>query len=242
MRTNISVSTNPIEKKFNNNIIELHPNKEHEFVMTTKQVANAYGVDSQVINRHKYRHSDELLENKHFFLVCTKSTSENKGAQNLPIKKAYWTKRGVITLGYFIKSERAKQFRIWATNLILDHLEKKQPKRKALGKGLELPKASNPQISLAGLSSITITDDSMSPDYFIGDTVLVDTKRKRGEGVFAVRIDNFISIYRVQKLITGEWEFSKTNTLFQPFRVKNNSMKIDIYGEVVGYLRQGVMS
>ncbi len=45
-------------------------------------------------------------------------------------RKLFWTKRGVIRLGFFIKSERAKKFRDWAEDLILNSIEQKVEEQK----------------------------------------------------------------------------------------------------------------
>jgi hypothetical protein len=129
----------PIQKKFNDNIIELYPNKDHEFVMDSDQVSKGFDCSKSTIWNHRKEHSDELKEGKHFYY----STLRNTEARNLQTKKLFWTKRGIIRLGFFIRSERAKQFRDWAEDLILDHMEQKtnpEPKRKVLGKPLEINK------------------------------------------------------------------------------------------------------
>ena len=45
-------------------------------------------------------------------------TQTNGGMQ----KKLFWTKRGVIRLGFFIKSERAKNFRNWIEDIIIEKI------------------------------------------------------------------------------------------------------------------------
>ncbi len=39
--------------------------------------------------------------------------------KNIKHNATLWTKRGIIRLGFFIKSNRAKQFRDWAEDLII---------------------------------------------------------------------------------------------------------------------------
>lgn len=34
-----------------------------------------------------------------------------------------WTKRGIVRLGFFIKSERAKMFRDWAEDLVINKID-----------------------------------------------------------------------------------------------------------------------
>lgn len=68
---------------------------------------------------------NELVENKHFVKgVCFSNTLENGGIQP---HQVFWTKQGVIRLGFYIKSERAKLFRDWVEGLVINYLEKKLP-------------------------------------------------------------------------------------------------------------------
>lgn len=95
------------------------PNSNHEFLMTTKQVAHGYGVSAQNIREHQ-RCNDDFVEGKHFIKGNSFSDTLGKNAQPHQI---FWTKRGVIRLGFFIKSEQAKLFRDWAEDVIINVLE-----------------------------------------------------------------------------------------------------------------------
>jgi hypothetical protein len=76
------------------------------------------------------RHNDELKENVHFvkgvtncYTLDESATRRRTGGSISPDTaqphQVFWTKAGVIRLGFFIKSEQAKMFRTWAENLIL---------------------------------------------------------------------------------------------------------------------------
>ena len=86
-----------------------------EWLMSTEDVAMGYGVRRQTVDSHKSNHHEELKEGIHFI----------KGAEtfgtlaNAQPHKVYWTKAGVIRLGFFIKSQRAKMFRDWAEQIVL---------------------------------------------------------------------------------------------------------------------------
>ena len=95
--------------------VNVIPNENYEFVMSTEQVAHGYGVSSQNIREHK-RVNSEFVEGKHFVSGVRFSDSD-------PKNKVYWTKRGIIRLGFVIKSEQAKLFRDWAEDLIINVLE-----------------------------------------------------------------------------------------------------------------------
>lgn len=90
-------------------------NQTYEFLMPVKDVALGYGVSSGTIRSTQSRHNDEFLEGRHFIkgvAICNTLANSQPHA-------VYWTKAGVVRLGFFIKSERAKLFRDWAENLIL---------------------------------------------------------------------------------------------------------------------------
>ena len=93
-----------------------HP--EHEYVLPTSQVAQGYGVQESNIRKHLERHGDELVEGKHWISCVTNS---HAGAP--PVKSTLWTKRGVVRLGFFIRSKRAKLFRDRAEDLVLGVME-----------------------------------------------------------------------------------------------------------------------
>lgn len=95
--------------------VNVIPNENYEYLMTTKEVANGYGVTPQNIREHQ-RCNEEFVEGKHFVKGISISDTLEKNAQPHQI---FWTKRGIVRLGFFIKSERAKLFRDWAEELII---------------------------------------------------------------------------------------------------------------------------
>lgn len=90
-------------------------NQTYEFLMPVKDVAIGYGVSAGNIRNQMFRNHDEFIEGKHF----VKGVSFSNTLVNVQPHAVYWTKAGVVRLGFFIKSERAKLFRDWAENLIL---------------------------------------------------------------------------------------------------------------------------
>ena len=99
--------------------VNVLPNSDFEFLMTTKEVAHAYDVSPQNIREHQ-RVNDDFIEGKHFIKGVRISDTLGKNAQP---HQVFWTKRGIVRLGFFIKSERAKLFRDWAEDLIINVLE-----------------------------------------------------------------------------------------------------------------------
>lgn len=95
------------------------PNSDHQFLMTTKEVANGYGTSKYVIQKSFLRNNSELLQGKHFIYGVDILSTPINGVQIQP-HQIFWTKRGIVRLGFFIKSERAKLFRDWAEELVIE--------------------------------------------------------------------------------------------------------------------------
>ena len=92
-------------------------NPNFEFIMPTKDVALGYGISGGTIRKHQERYNDDFLEGKHFVKGATISHT----LSNAQPHQVFWTKAGIIRLGFFIKSERAKLFRDWAESVILNY-------------------------------------------------------------------------------------------------------------------------
>lgn len=95
---------------FNDSTLDVVEDIDHVFVMSTKDIASGYRCSIDSINHSKKRNADELIEGTHFIMTRTTNNAA----------KTMWTKLGVVTLGFFIKSERAKEFRKWAANYVLN--------------------------------------------------------------------------------------------------------------------------
>lgn len=125
--------------------IEIRQSEAHEYLVTTKEVARGYGVGTSVILKHRQRHADELVDGKHFILAngADNLSAPSTGVRIPDARQAglkqgndtviLWTKRGVIRLGFFIRSERAKRFRDAAEDLII---------RITSGQSVEVPTSS----------------------------------------------------------------------------------------------------
>ncbi|MBL7779948.1 MAG: hypothetical protein JNM22_01940 [Saprospiraceae bacterium] len=82
-----------------------------DYLMPTSDVAKGYGVAENTIRSHKT--NGEFQEGVHYI----PAVEIFDGSQNR--RTTMWTKAGVIRLGFFIKSERAKMFRDWAEQVVL---------------------------------------------------------------------------------------------------------------------------
>ena len=74
-------------------------------MMSTADVAEGFGCSESTIREHKSQHQDELLPNKHWFTVRNPDAVNDGG-----LKRNFWTKRGVVRLGFLINSQMAKKF------------------------------------------------------------------------------------------------------------------------------------
>lgn len=109
--------------------VEIIPDGQHEFLMSTNEVVKGYGVSDGSIRKHKMEHRDELVEGKHFITLFNGGNAgvskSNAGciSEGYQIRHVLWTKRGIVRLGFFIRSERAKLFRDWAEDLVVNKVE-----------------------------------------------------------------------------------------------------------------------
>ncbi len=110
----------------NNLEVNIIPDDQYEFLMTTSEVAKGYGISPNTLRRHKMEQVDELEEGKHFFSSVQKMNARCKSGGYIQTKQTLWTKRGIVRLGFFIKSERAKMFRDWAEDLVINTMEHAQ--------------------------------------------------------------------------------------------------------------------
>jgi len=99
--------------------VNVLPNVQHEYLMTTKEVANGYGTSPYAILLNKTRLSSELIEGKHYVTAITICYSELPAHLRCAHNAILWTKRGIVRLGFAMRSERARLFRDWAEELII---------------------------------------------------------------------------------------------------------------------------
>ncbi|QNM87322.1 hypothetical protein [Aliarcobacter cryaerophilus] len=102
-------------------VVEVQPHVEHEWLLSTADVAEGYGLSISGVQKVKDRYLEELEEGKHWVLGQTVSKLGGRPT-------TMWTKKGVIRLGFLIKTPLAKQFRDWAEDFII----KKSDEEKAI--------------------------------------------------------------------------------------------------------------
>lgn len=143
----MNAQANTLALVIDDDIIHVTPHPDHEYTATSDRVAVGYGVTPANIRKTLERHRDELIAGKHYYVEVTRvrprtPTAEelaqlekmtggmfcaanlsprvtNSHAGNFQRKTTIWTKRGIVRLGFFIRSERAKRFRDIAEDLVL---------------------------------------------------------------------------------------------------------------------------
>lgn len=139
---------------FNDTPLHLVEDAQHEFLLTNKEVALGYGTNTQNIAHTKKRNYKALIEGKHYILL----EAQTKGGKQRVI---HWTKRGIVRLGFFIKSEKAEQFRDWAEDFIVN------PQNSSSGEVEELKK-----IIMAQNELIASQPKQIKDDVFMNDSTL----------------------------------------------------------------------
>ena len=124
--------------------IAIQPSESHDYLLTTKEVARGYGVSASTIKEHKRVHADELLADAHFLEVRNPDFQPGTGGAHTTIM---WTRLGAYTLGFFIRSERAKLFRAELAKLAV---------RIATGESVEVKRSEVDHIA-AGFAALSKT-------------------------------------------------------------------------------------
>ena len=98
-------------------------------VLTTAQVAEAYGTDSKVISKNFNRNSDRYTEGKHFYclageaLKAFKNYSSNWGIVDKRTPELYlWTEKGMLLHAKSLNTDKAWE----AYDFLVDHYFKTQ--------------------------------------------------------------------------------------------------------------------
>ncbi|MFY4862379.1 BRO family protein [Aliarcobacter butzleri] len=98
---------------FENTQLNLIEDSSNDFLISSKDVAKGYGCSNASIRNHLKNHNEELKEGKHWI---KKDLLTKGGIQSV----THWTKKGIVRLGFYIKSERATKFRDWAEDYIVN--------------------------------------------------------------------------------------------------------------------------
>ncbi|KKR21727.1 MAG: putative Death-on-curing family protein [Candidatus Moranbacteria bacterium GW2011_GWA2_39_41] len=91
--------------------------------LTQKQVADLFGVNIPAVSKH----INNIYEEKELVKKATVSKMETvqiEGGRHIKRNIEFFNLDVIIAVGYRVNSKRATEFRIWATNVLKDHLLK----------------------------------------------------------------------------------------------------------------------
>ncbi len=94
--------------------------EKYDWLLRTQHVAKGYAISSGSVTKHIQRNPEEFLEGKHFIRGVDNLSTPYKNSQP---RQVFWTKRGIIRLGFFIKTQQAKKFRDWAEDLTISAMQ-----------------------------------------------------------------------------------------------------------------------
>lgn len=97
--------------------VSVTPHPDHIWTQSTELVAKGYKVDPSSIRKNLKRNEEELIEGQHFIRVHNVHSNPKAG---IPHQELHWTKLGVATLGFFIRSKRAREYRRKAAELVIE--------------------------------------------------------------------------------------------------------------------------
>jgi hypothetical protein len=143
-----------MEVSFENITLTVRESSTHEWLLETTLVADGYGVTPQAVRNHKSRRADELIKGKHYV-----SVTKGDGVDT------FWTKKGVVRLGFFIKSKQAKKFRDWAEDLIVN----KKPLTQSeiiLAQAQNLVAIERKQTEIDGRVQVLEAKQIISPEFY----------------------------------------------------------------------------
>lgn len=91
--------------------------------LTQKSMAELFGVNKSTISRHlkNIYEEKELVEHS---TVAFFATVQNEGEREITRNIAFYNLDAIISVGYRVNSIRATHFRIWATNILKEYIQK----------------------------------------------------------------------------------------------------------------------
>ena len=95
------------------NKLELHPvaDTEHNWLLSLNETCEAFGIDKKAIEALQHSHIDTLTEGRHFLYTTITSGGVTTS------KIMFWTKKGIIRLAYYLKTDSALTFLDFAEDL-----------------------------------------------------------------------------------------------------------------------------
>lgn len=89
--------------------------------LNLNEMASLFERDKSVISRH-LRNIYQTGELNHDSTVAFFATVQTEGRRRIKRQVEYYNLDAILSVGYRVNSKRGTQFRIWATNLLREHL------------------------------------------------------------------------------------------------------------------------
>jgi prophage maintenance system killer protein len=105
-------------------LVELKVSIENETIwLTQKNMANLFDVDVRTVNEHLQNifKTEELKETS---TIRKSRIVQKEGAREVEREVNFYNLDAIISVGYRVNSQKATQFRIWATNTLREYLVK----------------------------------------------------------------------------------------------------------------------
>jgi len=102
--------------------VNLDTRLEHETIwLTQKQIAELFGVKTPAINKHLNNiYAEGELKKEPTISIL--EIVQKEGNRSVKRETSFYNLDVIISVGYRVNSTRATQFRIWATNVLREHL------------------------------------------------------------------------------------------------------------------------
>ena len=97
--------------------------KEQTVWLNLNQIAELFGRDKSVISRH-LRNIYKARELTKKATVAKNATVQTEGGREVIRQVEYYNLDAILSVGYRVNSKSGTQFRIWATNILREHLVK----------------------------------------------------------------------------------------------------------------------
>lgn len=177
-------------------------------------MAEGYGLSEQGVRMAKQRNFEELIEGKHWVVT----DSDTLGGKQ---KTTMWTKRGVVRLGFFIKTPMAKEFRDWAEDYIVNE---RAPKAQAIA----VPQNFSDALKLAYEQSLQI--EMMKPKVEAYDD-LIDS-----DGCVSTTYPATLYGYRPKFFL----EFLTDSGYIQKFNFNNSQVRVIVENGIEWFVAKDV--
>ncbi len=190
--------------------IKLDVQLEKESIwLSLNQLSNLFGRDKSVISRH-LRNIFKEGELTRMATVAKNATVQKEGGRSIFRDIEYYNLDAIISVGYRVKSKRGTEFRIWATNVLKQHLIKgysvNKKRLRVLKQTLKLASDISKRKLLSGDEASALLQTvseyayalKLLDDYDHQRTVVRNVSRRKAKPVIYKEVMNLIEQMRIK--------------------------------------------